>query len=215
MPKPAPALSREAEQVFLHAVMLMEEPSSHGCLHEAQLGHFQQVKIGRAIARALLTELEQKGLIEERENKRQNALSAFGRHQIEWQLTPHGAYHALALRQPQATQPEEEAADTWSPLPLDNDDDLRTAIAAVEAVAERVRGDNGFAANEPENHKRIVWSLSAGADALRHRVPSAQQIRALLLQPLKWVGERFLNTAIGELSKEAVKAIVKLFDSGS
>lgn len=215
MPGPTIKLSPEAEQVFRHALDLMEDPNGRGFLHEGQLGLFQQVQIGRAIARGLLRELEEKGLLEEREDKRQDALASFTRRPIEWQLTPIGAYHGISLRRGTASSAEPEAAGDWSPLPLDRDDAVRNAIEAVDAVVERVRGDNGFAATEPEDHRRVVWSLTTGVNALRDRLPSSQQVRALLLQPLKWLSERFMNAATGELAKEAVKALLKLITPGS
>ncbi len=75
--------------------------------------------------------------------------------------------------------------DRWEPLTLDrSSESAQAAIAATETLIEAVRGDNGFAQNEPESHASVLWSLKAGLDAIKNHLPTADQIKSLLKRPI-------------------------------
>lgn len=129
-----------------------------------------------------------------------------------WRLTLPGAQlvHAeLQASSAAGTVIERDELD-WAPLPLEKRDvEIAEALEKTAALADRVRGDNGFASTQPVQHRAILWSLHAGLDALKQRVPSASQVRALLLAPMKWLSENFGKAAVGEMAKEAAKAVLR------
>lgn len=120
-------------------------------------------------------------------------------------------FHGLAVAEDFSGQTGFDlSAEKWEPLPVEWDDkSLDQSITAVEAVLDRVKGDNGFAVSDPVAHRRIVWSLSSALQALKEKLPSRSQIRELLLKPLNWLSESFAKTAVGELAKEAVKTVTR------
>jgi len=126
-----------------------------------------------------------------------------------YQLTPKGARLAHAMNGAASTDENEGVSnETWEPLPLEfKEPDLQEAIEIVQTTLDRVQGDNGLAAAMPEERRRVIWSLSAGLDALRQKIPSKNQVRELLLKPLNWLADIFGKGAIGELAKEAGKAV--------
>jgi len=127
-------------------------------------------------------------------------------------LTEAGAEMVFELRHALAEgEGAPENIEAWSPLPLEREPDaVEQAIGRSEELLERVRGDNGFAATEPATHKAIIWSLQSGLEALKARLPSREQLRALLYQPIQYLAKRFGDAAIGQLAKEAGKAVLRL-----
>jgi hypothetical protein len=108
------------------------------------------------------------------------------------------------------TDQADAETDEWEPLALDrNDESVKEAVKLTEELLERVRGDNGFSSSNPEKHAYIVWSLKAGLDAIKQRVPTREQVRNLLLKPMHWLGEHFSKAAIGELAKQATTALLR------
>jgi len=136
-----------------------------------------------------------------------------------YELTDTGLSFADSLFDmvPLAVADEEVRNDIgWEPLPFEWDEKLLDAAeAAVEEALERVRGNNGFAASHAEEHKRLVWSLSTGLDALKRRVPSRAQIVEVLLKPLKWLAETFAKSVLGEVGKAAASSVARLIGLGS
>ena len=68
---------------------------------------------------------------------------------------------------------EEQAhKDEWEPLKIDRETPhYRHAVVTIEDVIETVTGDNGYAANEPEERNHILWSLNEGLAALKEALP--------------------------------------------
>lgn len=101
------------------------------------------------------------------------------------------------------------SSDTWTPIVDDNDNSQRKeAISAVEEVIVRVEGDNGFAATNPSARDSILYSLRTGAEMLKNHTPSREQVSALLLKPLKYLGDLFAKHAISELTKKATDKLL-------
>jgi hypothetical protein len=102
-----------------------------------------------------------------------------------------------------------EESDTWSPIREDSDSVAKKdAIEAVQNVIERVTADNGFNASQPKARNSILYSLNAGLEMLKEHTPSRDQVAALLLKPLKYLGDLFAKHAIGELTKKAAEKIL-------
>jgi hypothetical protein len=91
--------------------------------------------------------------------------------------------------------------------------EYREAVEAVEEAHETIRADNGFAATFPRQRTGILTSIAEGLEALKNKAPSAQQLAALILSPLRWVSTTFANTVIGEVAKKAAEKIVQLITS--
>jgi len=105
-------------------------------------------------------------------------------------------------------QENPDSEGKWEPLPLERDTPAyEDAIQAIENVVDRVKGDNGYAATQPDEHRSIVWSLEAGLDAIKNTLPTRSQVRELLLRPLKFLVAKFASAAIGELARRAAQAL--------
>jgi hypothetical protein len=62
-------------------------------------------------------------------------------------------YDALQITPDDFAEPEAE----WTPLPLERGEpELQTLIEAIDDTAERVRADNGYAANLPEEREYVL-----------------------------------------------------------
>ena len=128
-----------------------------------------------------------------------------------WGLTSTGAEIAHHLHSVINSQPGvgDEASSEWTPLTLERDSDTaRSAIHNTTELLERVRGENGFASSEPEKHAATVWSLQAGLDAIENRSPSLEQVKTLLLTPMRWLSDKFAGAAIGALAKTAIQSLL-------
>ena len=102
----------------------------------------------------------------------------------------------------------EQEPDEWKPLKIDREaSEYVDAITATEQALKAIEGDNGYAANEPQERDQIVWSIRQGLEALKERVPSRAQIRSLLSSSLKFIATKFASTVIGEAAKVALTAI--------
>jgi hypothetical protein len=102
----------------------------------------------------------------------------------------------------------------WEPLQLERDDpQLKKAIAAVDDTAEKVRSDNGYAANLPEEREYVLDSLST----LSRRLKEASSISLAYLKefafaPLAKLLRRFKGAAIGlaaSVAREAIREWLK------
>jgi hypothetical protein len=100
-------------------------------------------------------------------------------------------------------------SDTWRPI-VDESDGVakQEAIEAVQDVIDRITTDNGFAGSQPEARNSILFSLNAGIEMLKAHMPSREQVTALLLKPLKYLGDLFAKHAIGELTKKATDKLL-------
>lgn len=121
-----------------------------------------------------------------------------------------GLYNAVGSidqRGPQGNRLVEDSS--WEPLPLERGTKKEElALESTEKLLERVRGDNGFAQSDPTKHEAVVWSLATGLEAIKRRSPSRDQLGSLLLRPMRWLSEKFMSSAIGELAKTALKHIM-------
>jgi hypothetical protein len=156
------------------------------------------------ITRTEIHSLQHQGFIHLAEETSKNIL---GQKPISWQLGIKGKNYynkkILYLKTDNFTQQDE-----WSPLPLERETQAsKDAIQSVETLLERVRGDNGFAVSEPEKHKSIVCSLETGLNALKNTLPTKEQLRALVVAPIKWLGARFVRAEIAELANQALQAL--------
>lgn len=126
--------------------------------------------------------------------------------------------HALdELAGPDSTWMNEDErldSDSWRPLPIDRQDpEYVEVLAEVEAAFERIRSDNGFAENLPEQRTGILAVLADGLDWLKNKTPSKKQIKSLLIDPLWAITTRFRETLLAEASSKAAKALVKWLSS--
>jgi hypothetical protein len=119
-------------------------------------------------------------------------------------------YSQLDIAEADFDTPDEE----WQPLPLERDDpQLQKAIAAVDDVAEKVRADNGYAANLPGEREYVLDGLSALSKRLKEASTiSVAYLREFAFAPLSKVLRRFKDAAIGlaaSAAKEALKDWLK------
>lgn len=106
-------------------------------------------------------------------------------------------------------QPDE--GDQWEALKLERSSPEHVAMeTATEEAIQRIEADNGYAAKEPEERAGIVSILKKGLEAVRSGWASKHVIYALLLQPMRYIAEKFASTGIGEVAKRAVEAIWKI-----
>ena len=108
---------------------------------------------------------------------------------------------------------ESDSSDglAWEPLPLDRELDIyRHTNAAVEEALETIEGNNGYAESEPEERQQIVSSIKEGLKQFRDGLPSRSQLVSLLVEPLRFIANKFSSAAMGEAAKIAVNALAKL-----
>jgi hypothetical protein len=107
------------------------------------------------------------------------------------------------------TADEALESDPWIPLRIDRDDPVFVeTLAEVEAALDVIRGDNGYAANEPDERQGILGTLETGLDWLKNRTPTFAQIRSWLIVPLEWLATKFAGAIIGEAAKKAAQKLV-------
>jgi hypothetical protein len=86
---------------------------------------------------------------------------------------------------------------------------LLDAETAIEELYERVRGDNGYKENEPKEHESVESSLSAGLAMIKNVSHIAKPtIEALILNPARYLSEKFAEKAVGELAKTVVLKVL-------
>ncbi|MDB5376282.1 MAG: hypothetical protein JWR00_728 [Rubritepida sp.] len=166
--------------------------------------HFREAEFSRtssAIAKALIKTLANKGVLAEL------SLANGFDETLAWELTPAGAEIAFFLQKGTSAVQEE-----WAPLLLEpNPEKLASAVDATERAVERVRGDNEFRTQAPEQQRAIVNTLEGGLALLKRGAATAGQIGAALGSPLAWLMKRFSGTSIDEAAKAAWKAITEAF----
>jgi hypothetical protein len=89
--------------------------------------------------------------------------------------------------------------DDWTPIPLDREDpDQRTALKALEKTIEELRGDNGYAATNPDEKAFVQDKLSAVVKRLRDDSQiSWMYLNEFAFRPLGILIKRFGQAAIG------------------
>lgn len=97
----------------------------------------------------------------------------------------------------------------WAPIPLDHDNkSLKTAIDLLDKVTQQIEQSNGYAAAYPEERNFVVDNLNLLSSRLKTAATiSLSYLRIHGLNVLKKVQEKFVDTAIGEVAKETIKAI--------
>lgn len=103
-----------------------------------------------------------------------------------------------------------EANDDWLPLPIEREtEEFQAAVDASKKTIETIEGDNGYAANEPEERNGIVETLKGTLKAIKEGAPSKEAIVSGLLKPFNYIAKKFTDAIMGASAKEAVAAIVK------
>src|SRR5205823_6541518 len=102
----------------------------------------------------------------------------------------------------------------WEPLPLERDDPLlQKAIDTVDETIEKVRADNGYAANLAEEREYVLEGLSAFSKRLKEATTiSLGYIRKYAVGPLGTLLMRFKENALGlaaSVAKEALREWLK------
>lgn len=106
------------------------------------------------------------------------------------------------------TPDERVDSDQWSPLAIDRDDpEFVATLKAVEAALEAIRGDNGYAANEPNERAGIVATLEEGVQWLKERAPTKAQVQNLVIAPLRWIAVKFAQSVTGQAANAAAQKL--------
>jgi hypothetical protein len=86
------------------------------------------------------------------------------------------------------------------------------AIAALDAVVKEVRESNAYRESDPDDQEIRLVQLEAGSRILRNckRVGVAV-VSTLLLAPLAWLADKFLDQTIGAKAEATIQAIKALF----
>ena len=78
----------------------------------------------------------------------------------------------------------------------------------TEAALSEISGNNGYAESESEERDRIVWSVGEGLNQIKEGLPDREQVKAMLVKPLRFISEKFAGASMGEIAKAAVKALM-------
>lgn len=109
---------------------------------------------------------------------------------------------------------EQKRLNDWSPLDIDREaDDYQATVDVLEESLEVIRGDNGFAEEYPEQRAGILDTLREGLDWLKNKRPSANVLKKLLVDPLRWIAVTFGKSMLGSAGKLAAEKIMKLIFS--
>jgi hypothetical protein len=114
-------------------------------------------------------------------------------------------YIRLGIRPSDFEDPERD----WAPIPIEqNNEDLQTAIAALDRTITEVEQSNGYASEHAEERNFVLDNLRMLSQKLKSAgTISVSYIRTHGLSVLKRVQDRFIDTAIGEGAKETTNAI--------
>ncbi len=103
--------------------------------------------------------------------------------------------------------------DIWEPLKIDRAaPEYERAVEAIDDAIEKIEGDNGYAATQPDERNNVVWSLKEGITAIKEMAPSLAQIRALIMAPLNSAIRTLKESGPGlaaMLAREALKEWLK------
>jgi hypothetical protein len=103
-----------------------------------------------------------------------------------------------------------DRSDHWEPLQVDRSTpEFEEMTVSAERAIERIEGDNGYAAKEPEERSAVLRALKGAINAVKEGWPSKAVIRLSLLGPLRFLAEKFFGTGIGEAAKKAFDAACK------
>jgi hypothetical protein len=104
---------------------------------------------------------------------------------------------------------------SWAPIPLDrNDLQQEQAAEALDRIIEELRGDNGYAATNPEEKAFVQDKLSAVARRLKEDSQiSWMYLQEFAFKPLGILIKRFGGAAIGIAAATAKDAFVSWLKS--
>lgn len=119
------------------------------------------------------------------------------------------AYDELGVRDTDIENPEAD----WSPIPLDQSDPkLKEVLVAVDDVLVKVEGDNGYAAQHPEERNFVVANLKLFTSTIRGASStSIAFIKVHGLEPLMKLSKVFGKAALGKLIDAAIAALLAYF----
>jgi hypothetical protein len=92
-----------------------------------------------------------------------------------------------------------------------NSTEYKETEEALKATIEAVRGNNEYGESDPDDREQRLAELEAGITLLRPLRVALEKIRSVLLPPLKYLGKKFADNAIGALASAAVGALLLLF----
>jgi hypothetical protein len=105
---------------------------------------------------------------------------------------------------------EREDINGWAPLPIDRDtEDYRSTIETLESSLEVICGDNGFAEEFPEQRKGILEAMREDLGWLKEKTPSANVLKRLIIDPMKWIATKFGDSLLGNAGKIAAEKLIK------
>jgi len=112
-------------------------------------------------------------------------------------------------------KPSSSSSDVWEPIPLDrNDTRQEQATEALARLIEELRGDNGYAAINPEEKAFVQDGLSAVAKRLKENTQiSWMYLQEFAFKPLGILIKRFGGAAIGITAATAKEAFVSWLKS--
>jgi len=198
---------------LVHFISTIDQHFPSGRAYEWQLPTFTNELFPPTLMRAALNALIKEGLIIRiQETKPPSAISTVtdepGR----------GTYYEASDRAVEIVHGglfshfsgSDNAADAWEPLPLDRETpEAAEALQTIEELFERIRGENGFAVTEPQRYAAVTWSLRTGLEMLRAQSPTRDQVRSVVLSPIKWIITTFSGAALGECGKRAAAALIR------
>lgn len=133
---------------------------------------------------------------------------------IRTQLKVDGLLSRLWLIDSAETENSPPEDESWHPLRLDRSEPkYGKMVAEVEKSLSIIEGDNGYADSKLEERNGLVESIRGALLSIKHGSPSLAAIRASLLKPLQYIGEKFSGTAIGEAGKRASQAVLDWFSA--
>ena len=115
------------------------------------------------------------------------------------------------LQQEIGLAPEAVAKESeWEPIPLTRDDTARhAAVDALDRIVDELRGDNGYAATNPEEKRYVQDKLSGAVKRLRDDTQiSWMYLNEFAIRPLAILIKRFGNATIGLAAVAAKEAVL-------
>jgi hypothetical protein len=122
----------------------------------------------------------------------------------------------ISLTKSQDEQNAPTASDEdWSPIPLDRNDLKQTkAVEALEKIVEELRGDNGYAATNPEEKAYVQDKLLAVTKRLKDETQiSWMYLSEFAFKPLGILIRRFGGAAVGIAATAAKESLVSWLKS--
>lgn len=129
---------------------------------------------------------------------------------IEAVVTGAGWDEAQRLFRTREFAEEEFAPDRYVAIDHSSSN-FKVAEAALMKALEAVRGNNVYADAEPEDHEQRVAELESGHRLLKAVRVRVEPIKILLGKALRWLAEKFAESAVGIVAAAALAALAALF----